>query len=112
MISTVDAALSRRSQVPYFIEGSYSGPDWPLQSRAYLWEQKKELTSMFQMTDIKRVPYARALYLSAIAAVLSACSQTEPVPAESQIATDAVAVSEDVPEVVITASRMEEDFNS
>jgi hypothetical protein len=112
VISTVDAALSRRSHAPYFTQDSYPGPNWPVYNRSYTREHKKELTDMFQITGSKRIPYARALYLSAIVAVLSACSQTDPVPAEREIATDAVAVSEDVPEVVITASRMEPDFNS
>jgi hypothetical protein len=52
-----------------------------------------------------RVPYASALYAAAVAALLSACSQSgvEPAPKETTIHLSETV--SDMPEVVVTASR-------
>lgn len=54
-----------------------------------------------------RVPYARVLYAAAIAALLSACTQSaeEPEPAASTTTIHLSESSSDMPEVVVTASR-------
>lgn len=112
MIRTVDAVLNQRSTAAYLIEHSPTGTNWLLQSGSNPREEKLEMTEMFQMSSNKRIPYARALYLSAIAAVLVACKGADPVPpADNAVATDAAALNQDVPEVVISASRIEPDFN-
>jgi hypothetical protein len=69
------------------------------------------MTDMFQESSSKRIPYARALFLSAIAAVLSACAGPDPAPVDNAVAEDAAALNQEIPEVVITASRIEPDFN-
>ena len=52
-----------------------------------------------------RVPFASALYAAAVAALLSACTQSsvEPLPKDTNIHLSETA--SDLPEVVITASR-------
>lgn len=56
-----------------------------------------------------RVPYANALYAAAIAALLSACAQSDVTPAPeaaiAQPASQGVEGTADLPTVVITASR-------
>jgi hypothetical protein len=65
-----------------------------------------EMTDMFQVSNRKRIPYARALYLAAVAALIAGCSQPDAPLIESASATSNTALSTDVPEVVITASRV------
>ena len=52
-----------------------------------------------------RVPYASALYAAAVAALLSACSQSGVEPAPKATTIHLSDNASDMPEVVITASR-------
>jgi hypothetical protein len=52
-----------------------------------------------------RVPYANALYAAAVAALLSACSQSEVEPAPKVTPIHLSETASDMPEVVITAPR-------
>ena len=52
-----------------------------------------------------RVPYASALYAAAIAALLSACTQSGVEPLSKETSSHVSETVSDVPEVVITASR-------
>jgi hypothetical protein len=110
MTGTVQAGMRRSGPAYYFIQDSHSAASSLWAAASNLRDRKLEVTKMFQVNGRRKIPYARALYLSAIAAVLSACTQTSPVPAES-VQPDAAALNADVPEVVITASRVEPGFN-
>ena len=58
-----------------------------------------------------RVPYARVLYAAAVAAVLSACSQSGVEHATEATTIDWSESTADMPEVVVTASREEPKAN-
>jgi hypothetical protein len=67
-----------------------------------------ERSTMSYRNVRSRVPYASALYAAAIAALLSACSDSGVEPAgkpTSLQVSETVEAASDVPEVVITASR-------
>jgi hypothetical protein len=60
------------------------------------------------MNGKKRIPYAHVLYAAALTALLSACAQSDCVPAAGTVASTthaAVAPAADMPEIVITATR-------
>jgi hypothetical protein len=62
------------------------------------------------MNGKKRIPYAHVLYAAALTALLSACAQSDCVPAAAagsvaNATPAAVAAATDMPEIVITAAR-------
>jgi hypothetical protein len=65
-----------------------------------------EMSAMSYRKTRSRVPYASALYAAAVAALLSACSQSPGVePAAEVTPIHLSETASDMPEVVVTASR-------
>ncbi|MEJ1964862.1 MAG: aldo/keto reductase [Gammaproteobacteria bacterium] len=64
-----------------------------------------EITAMSFRKNRTRAPYASVLYAAAVAALLSACSQSAVEPAASTTTIHLSESSSDMPEVVVTASR-------
>jgi hypothetical protein len=71
---------------------------------------------MSTMTRRPRTPFATALFTAAIAALLSACAQTDPAPTaradethQTSAATAEISGTEAMPVVVIVASRERPD---
>ena len=60
---------------------------------------------MIYRNNRSRVPYASALYAAAVAALLSACSQSDVEPAPKATTIHLSETASDMPEVVVTASR-------
>jgi type IV pilus biogenesis protein CpaD/CtpE len=75
----------------------------------------KAMSTMSKTPRHKRTPYAAALYAAAIAALLSACAQTDQTPtvradeAKHAPGTADASPTEAMPEVVIVASRERPD---
>jgi hypothetical protein len=89
----------------FFIENSQITANSASQDHSKLRVRQSEMKTMFQINRSKRIQYTRALYLGAVATLLAACTQTDPVAIESAEPASATLMSADVPEVVITASR-------
>jgi hypothetical protein len=108
MFSNIDSSRSRRGFAPDFTQGSrdFANSLSRFHSNG-LYQQEVRLVST---TPRKRTPYAHVLYAAAVAALLSACTQTtEPTPTAQVV--EQVAVAPDVsadagmPEVVVVAQR-------
>jgi hypothetical protein len=123
MFSNIDSSRSRRGYAPDFTQTSraFASSLSRFHSNG-LYQPEVRLVST---TPRKRAPYAHVLYAAAIAALLSACTQTseptaaaqpvEQVAVAPEVSTDAgmpevvVVASRTMPEVVIVASRSKSD---
>jgi hypothetical protein len=102
--STRAAVAAPQGSRAYFTQDSHVASNRPIYDRPKV---RRYTTEMYPMSYNKlgsRVPYASALFAAAVAALLSACTQSsvEPLPKET---THVSETASDVPEVVITASR-------
>ncbi len=104
MIRQAETSLTPRGHVQYFMKGSWSTANSVARGLSNRGQHNLEVTAMTHVTHGTRMSYARALYVAAVAAVLSACAQTAP-PAASTTIAGSAAASSDIPEVVVTASR-------
>jgi hypothetical protein len=104
MISQAETMPTPRGHVRSFMKGSWSAANSVSRGPSNHGQHRLEVTAMTHMKHGTRMPYARALYVAAVAALLSACAQTDP-PAAGPTITGSPAASSDIPEVVVTASR-------
>ena len=105
--STRAAVAVPHSSPPYFTQGSRAVANPSTYARSNTGRYKSEMSPMSYRKVGSRVPYASALYAAAIAALLSACSQSsvEPAAEATSIHLSETQTASDMPEVVITASR-------
>jgi hypothetical protein len=88
-----------------FTQDSRAASNRPFYERPNLRRSTTEMSSMSYRKLGSRVPYANALYAAAVAALLSACTQSSVEPLSKETGTQVSEAASDVPEVVITASR-------
>jgi hypothetical protein len=89
-----------------FTQDSHARVNGPVYAGSNAGRYTTEMSTMINRKAGSRVPYASALYAAAVAALLSACSQSgvEPAPKPAAIHLSETMPS-DMPEVVVTASR-------
>jgi hypothetical protein len=103
--STRAAVAAPQGSRAYFTQDSHVASNRPVYERPNLRRSTTEMSSMSYRKLGSRVPYASALYAAAIAALLSACTQSSVEPLSKETGTHVSETASDVPEVVITASR-------
>jgi hypothetical protein len=117
MISRTETNHSPRSVARYFTEDSRPLTNSASGRGSNPGRVELEVNAMTYTSVKARVPYARALYAAAVAALLSACAQVNSPPAASAASAPTREVSEtrdipvvtvsDMPVVIVTASREE-----
>jgi len=105
--STRAAIAVPRSLPAYFTQDSRAVANRPTYSGSNPLRHTSEMSPMSYRKVGSRVPYASALYAAAVAALLSACSQSSVEPAASEATTIHLSseTASDMPEVVVTATR-------
>jgi hypothetical protein len=106
ILNSTRAAIPATHSVPaYFTKDSRSWVNGLADASPNSGRYKTEMSAMSYRKVRARVPYASALYAAAVAALLSACSQSGVEPAPNATRTHMSETASDMPEVVITASR-------